>query len=97
MQEMLCVDGAPLLPKPKVSSLSAFPGSTPGQALNPLLEHTMRYRFEFVGRQVGAIGTMSDYTVEVEADTQEAAQLKLYDTHEHIRIKRVTEVSPVRS
>jgi hypothetical protein len=53
-----------------------------------------RYRFEFYGRQVGAIGIMSNYEVEVEAETQQEAQLKLYETHEHISIKRVTEVEP---
>jgi hypothetical protein len=53
-----------------------------------------RYRIEFVGRQVGAIGVTYRQVVEVEAENEEAAGLKLYDTHEHIHgahIRRIEE------
>lgn len=44
----------------------------------------MRYRAKFVGRKLGTIGIT--YLIEdiVEADNEEAARLKLYDTYEHI-------------
>jgi hypothetical protein len=44
----------------------------------------MRYTFSFHGRTRGAIGIFYQCEATVEADTLEAAQLKLYDTHEHI-------------
>ena len=45
------------------------------------------YRMIFQGRQVGAIGSMHTCAETVEAEDQQAAELKLYDTHEHISIK----------
>ena len=42
------------------------------------------YKFQFEGRQVGAIGTFSGFAKTVESDSLENAILKLYDTHEHI-------------
>jgi hypothetical protein len=50
----------------------------------------MRYRADFWGRTIGAIGVTFHYVVEVEADNPEAARLKLYDTHEHISGLRLT-------
>jgi hypothetical protein len=50
----------------------------------------VRYRAEFWGRTIGAIGVTSRYVVEVEADNLEAARLKLYDTYEHISGLRLT-------
>jgi hypothetical protein len=42
------------------------------------------YTFSFKGREVGAIGVMGYFRQTVQAETEEAARLKLYDTHEHI-------------
>ncbi len=39
----------------------------------------------FVGRQVGAIGIFHDVVLTVKAESAEAARLKCYNTHEHIR------------
>lgn len=47
------------------------------------------YRITFSGRKIGAIGTFSTYRDTVEAENEEAAILKLYDTYEHIRIIEV--------
>lgn len=44
----------------------------------------MKYTFQFMGRLIGALGIKTIHTVTVDADTEEAARLKLYDTHEHI-------------
>lgn len=38
----------------------------------------------FTGREVGAIGAFSPFTVAVEGDDEDAAKLALYKTHEHI-------------
>ena len=43
-----------------------------------------KYKFEFTGRLIGAIGITYLCTKEVYADSIEQAKLKLYDTHEHI-------------
>lgn len=42
------------------------------------------FKFQFVGKRVGAIGASTYYQQAVESDTLENAILKLYDTHEHI-------------
>lgn len=44
----------------------------------------MRYTAKFTGRQVGAIGIFHKITAEVEAESPDAATLKLYDQYEHI-------------
>lgn len=44
----------------------------------------MRYRAIFWGRKNGAIGKMSAQCVEFEAKDEKEAQLKPYETHEHI-------------
>lgn len=38
----------------------------------------------FRGRLAGAIGVMSYFNVDIEAEDTNAARVKLYDTHEHI-------------
>jgi len=38
----------------------------------------------FQGRKVGAIGVMSYFNVDIEANDTTEAEAKLYDTHEHI-------------
>lgn len=47
-------------------------------------DHPKRYRVTFTGRLVGAIGKMSEHSVDLWAHDQGDAHLKLYDTHEHI-------------
>lgn len=44
----------------------------------------MRYLATFVGVLKGAIGARQRFRLEVEADNEEAANLNLYETHEHI-------------
>ena len=44
----------------------------------------MKYLACFQGKERGAIGKSSYFNITVEADDEEAARLKLYDTHEHI-------------
>lgn len=51
----------------------------------------MKYLAQFVGRTRGAIGIFYPCEVTVEAANQEAARLKLYDTHEHIQGLVLTE------
>ena len=48
-----------------------------------------KYTIKFNGRLVGAIGIFQDFSVTVSAESQEQAILKLYDTHDHIRIIEV--------
>jgi len=45
-----------------------------------------RYTFAFTGRAKGAIGVFHGCTQTVEAETREAAELKLYDTHDHVHL-----------
>jgi hypothetical protein len=46
----------------------------------------MEYRLTFLGRLKGAIGELYRHAVTVDAESSEAARLKLYDTHEHISL-----------
>ena len=48
-----------------------------------------KYNIRFKGREVGAIGILSWYEVTVEANNEEDALFKLYDTHEHITQKTI--------
>lgn len=48
-----------------------------------------KFKLSFRGRQVGAIGIMQGFSVEIEAEDERAAVLKLYDTHEHIMGLRI--------
>lgn len=51
----------------------------------------MKWKAEFVGRKVGAIGTRHAITHEFEStDDPEQANLDLYKTHEHIGWLRLT-------
>lgn len=43
------------------------------------------YRMTFTGREVGAIGVFTRYSIVVRAESEEAARIELYQTHEHIR------------
>jgi hypothetical protein len=52
----------------------------------------MKYQAYFYGRQRGAIGIFHQCSATVEAESVEAARLKLYDTHEHISVARIEEV-----
>ncbi len=56
-----------------------------------------RYAATFNGRTVGAIGIRYLHHIEVEAEDEKAARLKLYETHEHISDVRITEVMMVSS
>lgn len=42
------------------------------------------YEISFKGREVGSIGIMQDYKVQLVAKDEKDALLKLYGTHEHI-------------
>lgn len=48
-----------------------------------------KYKFYFEGRKNNAIGKKQKFTLIIEALNFEAAKLKIYDTHEHIRILKV--------
>ena len=43
----------------------------------------IKYTACFRGRRAGAVGAMSWFNVDIEANSEEEAQAKLYDTHEH--------------
>ena len=55
----------------------------------PLAAGVSVYRFVFIGREVGAIGVSSKWSRDVWAESEEAARLKLYETHEHILVNSV--------
>lgn len=44
----------------------------------------MKWRAEFIGREIGAIGVFHPITIEVEGDTEDEANLNIYETHEHV-------------
>lgn len=46
--------------------------------------HAVWWRIRFHGKRIGALGISSDYEHLVRAETKEEAQLRAYDTHEHI-------------
>jgi hypothetical protein len=50
------------------------------------------FSITFYGRENNAIGICIQFTKEVDAVDFEAARLKLYDTHEHIRVIEYHEV-----
>ena len=52
----------------------------------------MSWRVVFYGREAGAIGALSWWDITVEAPSIDAARLKLYETHEHIRIESIERV-----
>jgi len=48
-----------------------------------------KYTIKFNGRLVGAIGIFQDFYLTVSAESQDQAILKLYATHDHIRVIEV--------
>lgn len=44
----------------------------------------MRYEVQFYGRRIGALGVTYPITAVVDAATEDAARLQLYETYEHI-------------
>lgn len=48
-----------------------------------------KYKITFIGRPNGAIGITYQITKIVEADNEVEASLKLYETHEHIRLQKI--------
>lgn len=42
------------------------------------------FKCYFTGRKVGAIGIFYDFIVTVQAENEEQARLKVYETHEHL-------------
>lgn len=50
----------------------------------------MRYRAEFNGRRVGAIGIMYDINTTCQGDNHEQAKLDLYNQFEHITKLKLT-------
>ena len=51
----------------------------------------MKFYIEFYGRENGAIGIRSHYARTVEADSRDAAILKLYENFEHISVLKIEE------
>lgn len=51
-----------------------------------------KYKVWFRGREVGAISIFSNFCIIVEAEDEEKARLKVYDTHEHLSCVRIEEV-----
>ncbi len=49
------------------------------------------YHFDFIGREVNAIGITYPISAAVRAENYDAAVLKLYDKFEHIRITHWSE------
>ena len=54
----------------------------------------MKYQIEFYGRRVGAIGICYNMVEVVEAESPEQACSRLYDSYEHISIRRITKQAP---
>lgn len=52
----------------------------------------MKYKARFVGRKLGAIGIFYPIETVVEAETMQAAKLKLCDSYEHIQGLAFTEI-----
>ena len=48
-----------------------------------------KYKITFIGRTKNAIGITYQITKIVEADNEVEAALKLYETHEHIRLQKI--------
>ena len=51
-----------------------------------------RYKAEFIGRGKNAIGIFYPIISHIEAENKEQANLKLYDTYDHIQQLKLTEV-----
>lgn len=62
---------------------------------SPALKETMKtYIASFWGKLKGAIGKSCRHSVQIEAEDETTARLKLYETHEHIFYLTLTEVQP---
>lgn len=53
-----------------------------------------RFLLTFKGREVGGIGTFSDFRQVIDAPDEAAARIKIYATHEHLTGLKVHEISP---
>ena len=51
-----------------------------------------KYDVAFTGREVGAIGICSRFCFEIEAESEDAARLKIYETHEHLMRVNISEI-----
>lgn len=51
-----------------------------------------QYEIRFSGKKKGALGVLQYFTALLEAENDEAAILKLYDTHEHITVHAFIEL-----
>ena len=56
-----------------------------------------KYTFDIHAREIGAIGIWQNFTVSVVAENQEKAELRLYDTHDHIHGKKLVKTEEVNS
>ncbi len=52
-----------------------------------------KYTFRIYAREIGAIGVWQHFTLTVEANTREEAELKLYEKYEHIHGKDLVNFS----
>jgi hypothetical protein len=52
------------------------------------------YKIQFTGRLKNAIGKTYSQTITVTAESEEAARLKIYDTHEHASNVKVKLLKP---
>lgn len=52
----------------------------------------MKFYVEFYGRENGAIGMRSYYARTVNADSENAAILKLYENFEHISVCKIEKI-----
>jgi hypothetical protein len=57
-----------------------------------MANETKKFKIEFNGRPRGAIGVNWDHQVEVEASDKDAAVLKLYESYDHVTVKKVAEL-----
>jgi len=51
-----------------------------------------KFKCSFTGRTKNAIGIFYPITIIVEAENKEKANLKIYDTHEHLHHLTITEI-----
>jgi len=52
------------------------------------------YDVKFLAKKIGSIGKRVSFSELIDAKNPEQAKLKLYDRHEHITIRSITEVQP---
>lgn len=61
------------------------------------VEQIQEWFFDFFGRKVGAIGITYHNFAKVEAPNREEAELRLYDTYEHISRLQLSSVHNVKA